>query len=401
MKLLLQRATEFEDQWGVSSINFLRLGNLITQSSELRAVVEPELDPLCLALLHKDLDGLTRALARTSNRRAPPRSDKLLKPLVKLAVRWPAGLRHILTTKPDYFDAGELKMIFSQMLYVFDFEGVGSNCGGNDHCHGFEFVSVLLENGCPLTLEIIHILFGWGNIPQSIRKTVLQHIASWREKLRESLRTCLPDFWQDQSTAFGPHCIPDYEAPFLVKKLQVAGQDPYKLFNLQPDDFRLGCSLDGRGTIYHIISKKHNAQLAFDMGFRDVDRLSGGVTPLSKITSPYGCPIDYYEWLISHGADYTKELAWDTEKERQGPSATKTPRYLILHWIFRYGWHAYMTSPKIYDKIRHISSIIQSPRYSGLPHLNCYDGCSVSDHLILSNSQSKLLLIWGLESSLE
>ncbi|KAI0798281.1 hypothetical protein GGR55DRAFT_582841 [Xylaria sp. FL0064] len=374
VSLILQKTPGFQHQYCAHTINFLWYADVIRQFSEISAVVELDLDPICTALLHKDLDYLAQVL-RTD---AMPdfRSDKyrVRKSLIELAIRWPRGLSHILELKTNFFNSAEMDTLF-KLATLETFWSCRTGYSMCHDCHCSEPAEVLLKHGYHLTERNLGEIFSAKNVSAKVVYTILQHLRAWRERLRETLQTHL-SINSRQKPAVHKRRVLDCEASSVIKKLQQVGKDPYELFGLKQGDYRLSSSR----SIFHIVFYYEYACMAFDLGFRDLDVPSGGVTPLSKAIKDLS--FKYWWWLINHGADYTRELVWTFEKQGSQELATlDLPRYLILHWIFR-SLARYSTSAR--DLRLWVLNVTNSPWASQFAQSNQCDGCSC---VCLSSSQ--------------
>ncbi|KAI1283943.1 hypothetical protein F5Y07DRAFT_348148 [Xylaria sp. FL0933] len=366
VSLILQKTPDFQHQYCAHTINFLWYADVVRQFSEISVVVELDLDPICTALLHKDLDYLSQVL-RTD---AMPdfRSDKyrLRKSLIELAIRWPLGLSHILESKRYFFNSAEMDTLF-KLATLETFWSCRTGYSMCHDCHCSAPAEVLLKHGYHLTERNLGEIFGAKSVSAKVVYTILQHLRVWRERLRETLQTHLT-VNSRQKPAMHIHRVLDCEASSVIKKLQQVGKDPYELFDLKQGDYRLSSSR----SIFHIVFYYEYACMAFDLGFRDLDAPSGGVTPLSKAIKDLS--FKYWWWLINHGADYTRELVWTFEKQGSQELATlDLPRYLILHWIFR-SLARYSTSAR--DLRLWALNVTNSPWASQFAQSKQCDGCS-------------------------
>ncbi|KAI0878081.1 hypothetical protein GGS24DRAFT_30660 [Hypoxylon argillaceum] len=116
--------------------------------------------------------------------------------------------------------------------------------------------------------------------------------------------------------------------------------------------------------------------MAFDLGFRDVDRISGRSTPLYMKIEEVAFPIpdtDYCRWLIAHGGDYTRNWTWPIKDSILTPGAVASPNYSILHRIFR-SQSGFINS----SALDHwVSVLVRSPWFSHFAKSTAfYDRCS-------------------------
>ncbi len=386
VSLVLQKTPDFQFQSRLGALDFLDYGDIVCQFSEISAAVEAELDPIGTALMHKDLNSLSQILATKPERGFRYSEYTLSKHLVQLAVRWPAGLSHILEAEPCFFYSTERRMLLQIATSKTATKCREEHSMYHDCCC-CESTKILLEHGCPLSEENLRRIFFWDVSTININ-IILRHLQAWRKRLRETLQIYLPVDPQEKPTAHEPSVL-DHDASCAVKKLQAIGQDPYEMFGLQRGDYRLGSSPPRSGSIFHIIYYPEHAQIAFDLGFRDVDAPSRGATPLSYATE--GHLFHYCKWLVDHGADYTRALAWTIQEGSQRLDAVDCPKYSILHWIFQ-TLPPYEGSQDLsIDSF--LSSATQSPWVSHFTQSSRYDRCSVSDflsHFVLVPLKSRI-----------
>ncbi|GAW12985.1 hypothetical protein ANO14919_023610 [Xylariales sp. No.14919] len=391
LPLVLRKTPDLQYAFSANHIDFLFHGDTIKQFGEISDIVELDLDSLCTVLLHQDLDGLSQILINKLKHSVRSGQYGPIKSLTELAVRWPVGLKRILEIEPRFFNSNDMKTLFqmvtldSRALCVRA-SGLAAICSDCNCSEFTELTEILLEHGCPLTEDDIDKFFRCcGEPSEKTVYAILRHLQVWRKRLRDTLDLYLPIGSQDQSTVHESSLL-DYEAACAVKKLQAIGLDPYIMFGLTRGDYRLGSSLSRPHSIFHMIDRVDHAQIAFDLGFRDVDALSEKGTPLSQriILDKYPSTSEYWMWLIDHGADYTRELPWIIEDGAQRLDNTvELPRYSILHSIFRSPGYYHMYSGG--DLLgRSVSSILGSPCLPYLAGSSLYDGCSCA---CLSNSR--------------
>ncbi|KAJ3577525.1 hypothetical protein NPX13_g3041 [Xylaria arbuscula] len=306
LSLILLRLPILTYQYQATAINLSTYGDAVCKSSELCAAVEPDLDLVCTALLHKDRQRLSEVLAA--------------------------------------------KSLAADNLH---------NCPLTENDVSFFILRVtLLQDDDCYSLQ-----------------TVLQHLKSWRQRLRETVETYLPIMSENLSTHRDSEVL-DFKAYRAISELQTIGLDPYKMFDLQQDDYRLGVP---NRSIYHLIRTPEQAQVAFDLGFRDIDVEFEGTTPLLSFISCYDYLGDagaYLRWLIDHNANYTRESQWKSRSANHSPHTMDAPRYRVVHWMFRC-----LGQEVRFDSVRThlnelITSMTQSPWAANLTPANCYDGCS-------------------------
>ncbi|KAI1113035.1 hypothetical protein F5Y14DRAFT_419390 [Nemania sp. NC0429] len=368
ISLLLQKTPECHYQWQASSINLLQSGDFVRQSSEILEVMD--LDPLCASLLCRDLTSFSQLLA--TGLKHDRGQYKPTKSLNELLIWWPEALKYMLETVPDFFSSGDLKALFKLATEKSNYRCQTPSINICEGCSCSEAVIILLDHGCPLMSEDIRPVFEHDpSVSPKVRYEVLRHLAVWRRKLYELFSLVYP---QGGPETQRPGLLDD-KAPYVVRRLQEVGLDPYEEFSLERGDYRLGSSLHCGGTIYHITDNSTVAKMAFNIGFRDVDAVFEGVTPLSRVSSNYYYR-EYVSWLIHHGANYSRELTFITEDRMKVLSIIEPPRYRIVHWIFRsiLAQSLCYDGPDFLDTC--VTGMVQNPWFSHFNKSIYHDGCS-------------------------
>ncbi|KAI1365738.1 hypothetical protein F5Y08DRAFT_302993 [Xylaria arbuscula] len=396
LSLILLRLPILTYQYQATAINLSTYGDAVCKSSELCAAVEPDLDLVCTALLHKDRQRLSEVLAAKSLAADNCRPKVSF---IQLIIRWPEGLKHIFETQPDFFDPAHLTEIFQNILSSYPL--LRARFGD---CHISILMDVLLVHNCPLTENDVSFFILRVTLLQDddcySLQTVLQHLKSWRQRLRETVETYLPIMSENLSTHRDSEVL-DFKAYRAISELQTIGLDPYKMFDLQQDDYRLGVP---NRSIYHLIRTPEQAQVAFDLGFRDIDVEFEGTTPLLSFISCYDYLGDagaYLRWLIDHNANYTRESQWKSRSANHSPHTMDAPRYRVVHWMFRC-----LGQEVRFDSVRThlnelITSMTQSPWAANLTPANCYDGCSCACLSSLQGCSPSMIYLNGRVSRME
>ncbi|KAI0509426.1 hypothetical protein F5B22DRAFT_638062 [Xylaria bambusicola] len=378
---------EYPDLWyrhNATNIDFINYGDAICRSSEFSVALETDLDPICIALLHQDLKRLSDILATISSNFSPPVARDLnIKSLAELVIRWPTGLKCILEMRPDFMNVDVLNSIFRYTITSSRWSLLSAGS------HLAESIKTLLDHGCYLTEKDVEIIleFFIGKNGHNTTQVMLQHLRVWRERLREALQTYRPIDSQE-NLSLNKSEVLDSKASYAMSILRSIGLDPYKMFGLQRGDYRLGSSEKEPRSIFHLIHSSQNAQIAFDLGFRDIDVPSEGFTPLCNASGNER--FGYCTWLLDHGANYTRRFPWTYSSLSQRLRSVDAPQYLVIHWIFRclgrYSDQLWYSDVDIIGYLTRITtSVVRSSWASYLTEADCYDGCSVSDtqfHLV-------------------
>ncbi|KAI0405972.1 hypothetical protein F4802DRAFT_560167 [Xylaria palmicola] len=358
--LLWDRSPGFSSLWQPDMCNFIECRELIIQSDKISTAVEFALDPLCTVFLYQDLDGLLKLLATKLKYISQPRHYSHMRSFIELAPLWPVGLAHVLKTEPGFFGSAETEDLFESAARHSSRicrKGARHMC---DDCGCSECIEILLGHSCALTSLTLRNITWARHASFKGLYAVLQHLKFWRQKLQEVFRLYFPRARPIADEA----SLLDYKAPYAVDKLRAIGVDPHKMFGFQENDYRLGSSLPGYVPIYFILSTGLDAQVAFNMGFRDVDVSCGVATPLSRASN-----LEYSVWLIDHGADYTRQQIWAVARKVQSPYVVNRPKHSIAHWMFQF----FFRRPSGLEPIA--LSIVKSSYFSHFMKTSYYDGC--------------------------
>ncbi|KAI0154560.1 hypothetical protein GGR57DRAFT_466046 [Xylariaceae sp. FL1272] len=331
---LLDENPECSFQWTANKFPFLRSRRFLCNHAPLREVLG--LDELCTSLLYHDKEAL-----KTSLDKAKFLNDLdgyIFKTvLIRLAVQWPIGLRMII---PHFFDTNSANSSF-QSLALADFIKEITACvfidPGHD-CVCSEILGVLLESDFSLeTSSVYHILSArptYGRPCPKMALVLLQNLRTHQQALANYYREVFPSH----------PVVPDIEVPSMVSQLESFGKFPHTVLGLKRGDFRLGCRETEELSIYHYINSEHIAQLAYDVGFRDVDD-AYAQTPLATALRTGHWTYDYVHWLIAHGADTSRQVQWYCWDYDAGTAELilrptfSLPRHNIAHLAARKAWY--------------------------------------------------------------
>lgn len=280
-----------------------------------------------MAILQKDVKALRDVLRTVSI------TEDLLTvngfSATSLAMDWPEGFRILTQTCLDLgLDIPEgpsLRHFLSQRrrLCRQDPHSLNSDC----HCE--ELVEIILDLKIPIDkYDVPDVILDMAGISYAL----LEHIRYWRERLEALARQHLP-ISELQELGVSDGRVLDHAAPEVINRLEARGVSPSIEFGLERDDYRLSPpsnQVSGSSSIYHDIPDAWNAQIAFDLGFKDIDVLYEGVTP-AMLTYD----ICYSRWLFSHGADMANVLPWIkyTATGSVRVFDNELPRHTVSHHI--------------------------------------------------------------------
>ncbi|KAI1208506.1 uncharacterized protein F4807DRAFT_431554 [Annulohypoxylon truncatum] len=260
--------------------------------------------PLLHAIIKKD-EGLFERLLRI----LPSSPDMVISTsiygLLHFAAYWPKGLELLLEARPDldlemeFFHKTPLEAAVQSSTDLCQ-EEKGALC---QNCPCFESTEILLK--CHSRLPNIMKL-GLPCATTKVVYTILNHIKEWRQQLKDLAKRELSSAEKSQFSLYDSSVL-DHSACDVIRRLEARGISPSKHFGLDPDDYRLFPS-SSRSTrsdsIYHHISDVRTAQIAFELGFRDVDVSNGVETPIMRLCWKFG----RFGWLLARGANATNLL---------------------------------------------------------------------------------------------
>lgn len=118
--------------------------------------------------------------------------------------------------------------------------------------------------------------------------------------------------------------ILDHAARRVIQKLEAKGVRPYKELQLDSYDYRLSPISDEPETssLYHDLDDMSGIQIAFNLGFKDIDVFYHNRTP---VMTPF-LGMEIYEWYLDHGVVITNLVP-------PVPSTTHQPRWTVAHKI--------------------------------------------------------------------
>lgn len=305
-----------------------------------------------------------------------PKHDTNKPQLFHIAVGWPMGLKIILDKFPTsdvenkYCGESPLTLAMRYSVWASSEAMVFSMCS---NCTCAEPVQVLLDAGCFLSYIYLSRIFSphFGSLRAIY--TILRHIKKWRRKLKE-LMSRIPEVRLQPSDPYGSAVL-DAKTGEVVAKLESNGVYPFNEFKLRLDDDRLGDRSGGieSRSIYHIIGDPEIAEIAFRLGFRDLDACVDGCTPLMKAAIGYSADtMPYASWLIVHGAAYTIPMPNELDAQfpytrDRGMILTRTVSHTLSAGLGRCGFNQNGTT---YDTCRPFWELLIGDR--------CICGCSVS-----------------------
>lgn len=161
-------------------------------------------------------------------------------------------------------------------------------------CYRPECVSLdlSLEAGCEQRLDDLTSV-PWNRASPHAKRIYLLHMRKRRQELRDLALRYLSNS-QIASMGLSSTAVLDVSVVAVIERLQAMKvQLPPVIDGLLSDC----ASVTSGGSIYHYIENTEDAELVWDLGFRDVSTLDNhGRTPMSKTRS-----LPYINWLVSHG----------------------------------------------------------------------------------------------------
>ncbi|KAI1212000.1 uncharacterized protein F4807DRAFT_417216 [Annulohypoxylon truncatum] len=327
---------------------------MLREHNKRRCLFEPEgmaealgLDsPLFEALIQKDELLLKHVLLTL-----PKLPDSFMSnglSALHIAIFWPQGLRMILDSHPDIDLSMRCDDCTPLKLAIHSSEEMchekGRLCR---NCPCAESTKILLDSGCKLSYDAIACLSEKSS--PKVAQTVLSHIKLWRESLMELAER---EFvYEKQQVGLHSSFVLDHAASNIIQKLESRGISPFREFQLDQYDYRLQPrGPHGSGSIYHdlfannfipISNSRLKADIAFDLGFRDIDTFYDQMTP---VMLPH-LPSDLSEWFVAHGANTTHLVPYNWyvyDLEERLPQRTfrhsvrsELPRHTISHRLMK------------------------------------------------------------------
>ena len=279
-----------------------------------------------MALLHNDTEKLQYVLQNI-----PISMESIMVngiPALGIALFWPKGLKMLVQRCLDLGlaiqNSGALSICLEQKNWVHR----GSSSIIYHDSPFPESLKILLD--FKFTLHENELYYATEFYSPPLTHILLEHLRHWRKKL-EVLARRLPPSELDEF-GFTDCSVLDAVAPEVINKLEARGIYPSREFNLSRHDYRLSppsSSTRGSSSIYHTIGLPETAQVAFDLGFKDIDARYRGITPVMEPLLDW----DYSVWLIYHGVDISAIASWDKPRYSHGPPATITeqPHHTIAH----------------------------------------------------------------------
>ncbi|KAI1631059.1 hypothetical protein F4809DRAFT_634069 [Biscogniauxia mediterranea] len=376
------------------SIYYCFLRKQILESEEVTEALGLD-SPFSQAIRRRDKNGLQRALQSLQGSRMNGRDVRDQQwPHIAL-ICWPPGLELILDNCPGLDHGNSRNALLASLLHIAARHCRTTVCLAHsntercsDECSCTAVIDILLKRNCPLRSSIARIILRYGSLKQV--DTILRYIKDGRERLRDLSYRYLSD---EEQMRFGicDSSIPDWRAAEIVAALERKGISPYRCLKLEPYDYRL-CHPDSGldcGSIFHRIVSAEHAELAFNLGFRDVDMPFGGETPLCRTCrGRFYYPrnrLSYACWLIDHGADYTLRVV-----DKYNPSRRTVAHYLSDTLVCYLTWDRHRPYPTYDREVRQLYNLLSNLQIED----DCVCGCSAPSQgcyplTILLNSLQK------------
>ncbi|KAI1180360.1 hypothetical protein F4777DRAFT_598287 [Nemania sp. FL0916] len=307
------------------------------------------LDPLCTSFIQQDEKTLRLTLAKQPELFSRFDEYSFRNVFYHLAVNWPAGFSILLDSVPSIItDAHTLSFStpdFPQRrltLLEIAVRGGALLSTSKDaqtmcvDCNCSESLEILLNHNYFLSAADVQSVLS-GDVefqPQcKMAFVLLQHLKLWRERLRRLLVNHFPE--RLTRTSAKETSLLDIEAPRAVAELESIGVPPYELFGLKQGDYRLAPGSQADDNIHYLISRDDVAQLAFNIGFQDVEAASHSMTPLMKAihNEPWRShnPTYHWEWLAQHGSEPARHVPWGNGEQLSSEAVAPIPDHTILH----------------------------------------------------------------------
>ena len=242
-------------------------------------------------------------------------------------------------------------------------------------CHCTSALELLLNSDCALT----NMLYT-GSLRACMKYSGA--LKNRRERLKRLAMQHLPLSEVDDLVS-EEGIVLDARAEDVIERLQYHGVEIPAALNVGEQHGR---------SIYHFLSNVEQANIFFDLGFRDVDIPDiRGHPPLTE-TAPFP-PLSYSPWLVEHGAELSHRirsehhLSSSYKVKNTATSAHHVLRYIGFRFrhnlksrfsntIFDYGAVTDDDEAKIDSIIRLHSHILPVDERDECDCRCCYDGCS-------------------------
>ncbi|KAI3321772.1 hypothetical protein HD806DRAFT_536866 [Xylariaceae sp. AK1471] len=416
---VVQAASEFDYQWGIAEVDLLcnrvlvcaadnamkgtrqfSIDNEFALISSSYTVVSG-LDSLCTILLHQDEESLRQALVGQPGLFADFHNYRFKRAFSQLAVQWPAGLKALLDVEPILLttwhdDYGQSLLQVAARWSFKDCTRRYSRTMCDNNCNCSESMALLLDRDCFLSGSDVQRILDAKTRPKisslKAASALLQHLKEWRNKLQDTLYKFLPEKYQPATRG---SALLDHEVPAAIANLEKIGVSPYKLYSLERGDYRLGPTPSvgvPQSTLFGYIVTAKVAQMAFDLGFRDVDVIFEGITPLGihlyNLLKP---DLSYCRWLICHGADFNRQIPQFDEQDILCVNVVNRSNRLLIHeaarWIgYELAYGSFPLEPMTDELSSWWFSLLGSSTYSD----GCMCACSPS-----SRGCYPLTIIWN------
>ncbi|KAK8001711.1 hypothetical protein PG991_013933 [Apiospora marii] len=271
-------------------------------------------NPLCKAVLAGDHERVTEIL-----RLAPDYiGEKTIfgRSAIDLAAYQPACLRILLQhVKPQLTQRSQVSAPPLAALQLSSVDPCpihwGDDPAGDPECHSSECVTLdlYLAAGCEQLLDDLRV-DSWRRASPHAKRIYLLHMRRRRQALTYLALVYLPKA-QIESLGVSTTTVLDANVVAVIVKLRALKVQLSPVTEILYRDYT--CATAG-GSIYHYIQNVNDAELAWDLGFRDVTALDkDGRVPTVKTGN-----ISYIHWLYAHGVDMFSPCCWGTEETGVG-----------------------------------------------------------------------------------
>lgn len=167
-------------------------------------------------------------------------------------------------------------------------------------CHCTECVAILLNADCEVSFD--HRSHGgcFEYASERARRRFVSHIANRRQRLNQ-LAQSNSSIIIKGGLSVRANELPDAHAPLIIDLLRANKV-------VIPPALDMSTPRDVFKSIFQVVSKSSSANLFFRRGFRDIDSLVNGQTPLTVHRNLSASNAGYIQWLVDNGADVFRLL---------------------------------------------------------------------------------------------
>lgn len=276
--------------------------------------------PMSLAVLANDSDEVARLLARHPD--SVLEQNSVGQTALHFAANKPSCLRllvqasaHSLLNQRD--GSGR-----TPLQYAMQMSGYSCVHRSNRHkcsrCRCAECVAILLNADCEVPFAAESYLYHFGEASERARRRFVSHFKNRRQRLLRLAQDNHPIISKG-GLSLEADALPDAIAPQIIDLLRANNVTIPPALDIPVPRSRFR-------SVFQLLSDVGSAILFFRSGFRDIDALFNGQTPLTVRSIGKFDP-EYLQWLIENGADLFRLIV----PSRQIPDSRGTRGTFTAH----------------------------------------------------------------------